>query len=47
MIFSSEENMRKGTKLVPWYSGQNKFASQAGSGGFFKVRDVLPHTEVL
>lgn len=43
---SREDNLRKGTALTPWYSGQNKFATQAGSGGFLKVRDVLPHTEV-
>ncbi|CAJ0935370.1 unnamed protein product, partial [Mesorhabditis belari] len=40
----SEDNLRKGTEYTPWYSGQNKFASQKGSGGFLKVRDVLPHT---
>jgi hypothetical protein len=39
----SEENLRRGSEYTPWYSGQNKFATQAGSGGFLKVRDVLPH----
>lgn len=45
LIFS-EDNLRKGTEYTPWYSGQNKFASQKGTGGFLKVRDVLPHTVV-
>ncbi|PAV72735.1 hypothetical protein WR25_18718 [Diploscapter pachys] len=40
----SEDMMRKGTEYPPWYSGQNKFATQKGTGGFLKVRDVLPHT---
>uniref|UniRef100_A0AC35U2I3 Uncharacterized protein n=1 Tax=Rhabditophanes sp. KR3021 TaxID=114890 RepID=A0AC35U2I3_9BILA len=40
----SEDNLRTGTANTPWYSGQNKFASQKGSGGFMKVRDVIPHT---
>ncbi|EGT45886.1 hypothetical protein CAEBREN_19771 [Caenorhabditis brenneri] len=39
-----EDILRRGTEFTPWYSGQNKFATQAGSGGFLKVRDVLPHT---
>ncbi|GMT31399.1 hypothetical protein PFISCL1PPCAC_22696, partial [Pristionchus fissidentatus] len=39
----SEDLSRKGTEYTPWYSGQNKFATQRGSGGFLKVRDVLPH----
>ena len=43
-IFFSDDMQRKGTEYTPWYSGQNKFATQAGSGGFLKVRDVLPHT---
>ena len=38
-----EENLRRGTEYTPWYSGQNKFATQKGTGGFLKVRDVLPH----
>ena len=42
----SEDMMRKGTEYTPWYSGQNKFATQKGTGGFLKVRDVLPHTTV-
>lgn len=42
----SEDGLRKGTEFTPWYSGQNKFANQAGSGGFMKVRDVIPHTKV-
>ncbi|VDK31166.1 unnamed protein product [Anisakis simplex] len=37
--------MRKGTEYTPWYSGQNKFANQSGSGGFMKVRDVIPHSK--
>ncbi|RCN41248.1 calponin family repeat-containing domain protein [Ancylostoma caninum] len=41
-----EDQQRRGTEFTPWYSGQNKFATQAGSGGFLKVRDVLPHTVV-
>uniref|UniRef100_A0A0K0FYY6 Calponin family repeat-containing domain protein n=1 Tax=Strongyloides venezuelensis TaxID=75913 RepID=A0A0K0FYY6_STRVS len=41
----TEDNLRKGTIDTPWYSGQNKFATQAGSGGFMKVRDVIPHTQ--
>jgi len=40
----NEENLRRGSEFTPWYSGQNKFASQRGTGGFLKVRDVLPHT---
>uniref|UniRef100_A0A0N4ZJ75 Calponin homolog OV9M n=1 Tax=Parastrongyloides trichosuri TaxID=131310 RepID=A0A0N4ZJ75_PARTI len=40
----SEDNLRRGTADTPWYSGQNKFATQSGSGGFMKVRDVIPHT---
>lgn len=40
----TEENVRKSSEFTPWYSGQNKFASQKGTGGFMKVRDVLPHT---
>ncbi|ETN79228.1 calponin family repeat-containing domain protein [Necator americanus] len=40
----TEDQQRRGTEFTPWYSGQNKFATQAGSGGFLKVRDVLPHT---
>ncbi|TKR73064.1 hypothetical protein L596_020420 [Steinernema carpocapsae] len=40
----TEDNIRRGSEFTPWYSGQNKFATQAGSGGFLKVRDVLPHT---
>lgn len=43
---SREENVRKSSEFTPWYSGQNKFASQKGTGGFMKVRDVLPHTIV-
>uniref|UniRef100_A0AC34GS98 Calponin family repeat-containing domain protein n=1 Tax=Panagrolaimus sp. ES5 TaxID=591445 RepID=A0AC34GS98_9BILA len=39
----SEENLRRGSEFTPWYSGQNKFATQSGTGGFLKVRDVLPH----
>lgn len=39
----TEENLRRGTEFTPWYSGQNKFANQTGTGGFLKVRDVLPH----
>ncbi|VDN33343.1 unnamed protein product [Gongylonema pulchrum] len=42
---SSEDGLRKGTAITPWYSGQNKFATQAGTGGFLKVRDVLPHSK--
>ena len=38
-----EENLRRGSEYTPWYSGQNKFATQSGTGGFLKVRDVLPH----
>ena len=41
-----EEVARKGTEYTPWYSGQNKFATQRGTGGFLKVRDVLPHVTV-
>ncbi|KAL3116912.1 hypothetical protein niasHT_008394 [Heterodera trifolii] len=41
----TEENVRKSSEYTPWYSGQNKFASQKGSGGFMKVRDVLPHSQ--
>ncbi|VDM60177.1 unnamed protein product [Angiostrongylus costaricensis] len=40
----NEDQQRRGTEYTPWYSGQNKFATQAGSGGFLKVRDVIPHT---
>ncbi|KAL7070003.1 hypothetical protein ACQ4LE_010946 [Meloidogyne hapla] len=40
----TEENLRASSEFTPWYSGQNKFASQKGTGGFLKVRDVLPHT---
>jgi len=40
----TEDSMRKSSEFTPWYSGQNKFASQKGTGGFQKVRDVLPHT---
>ncbi|KAF7629828.1 hypothetical protein Mgra_00009154 [Meloidogyne graminicola] len=40
----TEENIRASSEFTPWYSGQNKFASQKGTGGFLKVRDVLPHT---
>ncbi|KAI6209511.1 hypothetical protein M3Y96_00229000 [Aphelenchoides besseyi] len=40
----NEENLRRGSEFTPWYSGQNKFANQSGTGGFLKVRDVLPHT---
>jgi catalase (peroxidase I) len=42
----SEDNLRRGSEFTPWYSGQNKFANQSGTGGFLKVRDVLPHTTV-
>lgn len=41
----SEDNLRRGSEFTPWYSGQNKFANQSGTGGFLKVRDVLPHTQ--
>ncbi|VDM45625.1 unnamed protein product, partial [Toxocara canis] len=41
----TEDGLRKGTEFTPWYSGQNKFANQAGSGGFMKVRDVIPHSK--
>ncbi|CAD5234697.1 unnamed protein product [Bursaphelenchus xylophilus] len=41
----SEDNLRRGSEYTPWYSGQNKFANQSGTGGFLKVRDVLPHTQ--
>lgn len=44
--YCSEDGLRKGTALTPWYSGQNKFANQSGTGGFLKVRDVLPHSTV-
>lgn len=58
----TEEQLRKGTIVPPWFAGKNylqhemslrefhlrslavgsnKFASQRGSGGFMKVRDVL------
>lgn len=40
----NEETLRKSSEFTPWYSGQNKFANQSGTGGFLKVRDVLPHT---
>ncbi|KAI1724234.1 calponin family repeat domain-containing protein [Ditylenchus destructor] len=40
----SEDSLRKSSEFTPWYSGQNKFANQSGTGGFSKVRDVLPHT---
>jgi len=32
-----EENIRVSSEFTPWYSGQNKFASQKGTGGFLKV----------
>ncbi|KAK6057882.1 calponin family repeat-containing domain protein [Cooperia oncophora] len=32
----SEDQQRRGTEFTPWYSGQNKFATQAGTGGFLK-----------
>ncbi|PIO64045.1 calponin family repeat-containing domain protein [Teladorsagia circumcincta] len=41
----TEDQQRRGTEFTPWYSGQNKFATQAGSGGFLKVRDVILHTK--
>ncbi|CAG9534342.1 unnamed protein product [Cercopithifilaria johnstoni] len=41
----TEDGLRKGTAFTPWYSGQNKFASQAGTGGFLKVRDILPNSK--
>lgn len=41
----TEDNLRRGSEFTPWYSGQNKFANQSGTGGFLKVRDVLPHTK--
>ncbi|KAK6014261.1 calponin family repeat-containing domain protein [Ostertagia ostertagi] len=41
----TEDQQRRGTEYTPWYSGQNKFATQAGSGGFLKVRDVILHTK--
>ncbi|EJD75423.1 hypothetical protein LOAG_17431 [Loa loa] len=41
----TEDGLRKGTAFTPWYSGQNKFASQSGTGGFLKIRDVLPNSK--
>ncbi|VDN91121.1 unnamed protein product [Brugia pahangi] len=41
----TEDGLRKGSAFTPWYSGQNKFASQSGTGGFLKVRDVLPNSK--
>ncbi|XGW13531.1 hypothetical protein V3C99_000111, partial [Haemonchus contortus] len=41
----TEDQQRRGTEYIPWYSGQNKFATQAGSGGFLKVRDVIVHSK--
>ncbi|KAL3990259.1 Calponin repeat family protein [Acanthocheilonema viteae] len=41
----TEDDLRKGTAFTPWYSGQNKFANQSGTGGFLKVRDVLPNSK--
>ncbi|VDM97148.1 unnamed protein product [Thelazia callipaeda] len=41
----TEDALRKGTAYTPWYSGQNKFANQSGTGGFLKVRDVLPNAK--
>ncbi|VDP13234.1 unnamed protein product [Onchocerca flexuosa] len=41
----TEDSLRKGTAFTPWYSGQNKFATQSGTGGFLKVRDILPNSK--
>ncbi|KAM3728430.1 Uncharacterized protein ACO02O_04995 [Dirofilaria immitis] len=41
----TEDSLRKGTAFTPWYSGQNKFANQSGTGGFLKVRDVLSNSK--
>uniref|UniRef100_A0A0R3RMQ0 Calponin family repeat-containing domain protein n=1 Tax=Elaeophora elaphi TaxID=1147741 RepID=A0A0R3RMQ0_9BILA len=41
----TEDGLRKSTAFTPWYSGQNKFASQSGTGGFMKIRDVLPNSK--
>jgi len=37
----TEEMIRKSGVYPPWFNGSNKFASQRGSGGFWKYRDVL------
>jgi len=37
----TEEMIRKSGINTPWFYGSNKFASQKGSGGFWKYRDVL------
>ncbi|MCP9263020.1 Protein C53C9.2 [Dirofilaria immitis] len=44
-LLLSEDSLRKGTAFTPWYSGQNKFANQSGTGGFLKVRDVLSNSK--
>jgi len=37
----TEEMIRKSGLSTPWFAGTNKFATQTGSGGFQKYRDVI------
>jgi hypothetical protein len=37
----TEEMIRKHGINTPWFAGTNKFATQRGSGGFLKCRDVI------
>uniref|UniRef100_A0A5S6R306 Calponin family repeat-containing domain protein n=1 Tax=Trichuris muris TaxID=70415 RepID=A0A5S6R306_TRIMR len=37
----TEEQLRRSSLDVPWLAGTNKLATQRGSGGFLKQRDVI------